>query len=238
MKLAVMQPYLFPYLGYFQLIHAADKFVVLDDVNFINRGWINRNRIIVNGADFMFTIPVKKASQNKLIMDCELADEPWEKNFLRTIEINYKKTKNFEEVFNLIKEVVQHKEKNLSVYIANQLSGIMNYLQINTEFIASSFSYGTLSFKGQEKILAICKKENATQYINPIGGVEIYDNARFVSEKILLRFLKSKPFEYHQRAPSFIPNLSIIDVLMNCPKQAIIESLNHFELISNDGVFT
>lgn len=112
MKVAIMQPYLFPYLGYWQLIKSVDTFVILDDVNFIKRGYINRNSILVNNNVHMFSVPVDKPSQNKLIMDTKLKFSRDEKEkFLKTIYLSYKKAKCFEAVYDKLKKIVLFDEK-------------------------------------------------------------------------------------------------------------------------------
>lgn len=105
MKIAVMQPYLFPYIGYFQLLNAVDMFVVFDDVNFIKKGWINRNNILVNRQKYLFTVPLKDASQNKLIKEVQIADDGWQEKFLKTVAQSYKKAEFFDEAFALIEKL-------------------------------------------------------------------------------------------------------------------------------------
>ena len=229
-----MQPYLFPYIGYFQLMHAADKFVILDDVNHIKRGWINRNRILVNGKDYLFSIPIKNASQNNLILECELSEDPWKQKFLKTIEMNYKKSSEFEEVFPVISNIVNCQEKNLSRYIFYHFQKIFEFLQMEICVITSSSIYKTEHLKAQEKIIEICKKEKALYYINPIGGTELYDKKKFIAENIQLRFLKTNSILYKQNAEKFVPWLSIIDVLMFNTRQTIIEFLEQYTLIENE----
>ena len=226
-----MQPYLFPYIGYFQLINAADKFVILDDVNYINRGWITRNRILVNGREHLFSIPIKKASQNKLILECELSDEIWHGKLLKTIEMSYKKAPLFNEVFPLIANSINNKEKNLSLYIFYHLQRIFDYLKVETFIIPSSSGYETKQLRAQEKIIEICKKEQATHYINPIGGTELYDKSRFEQENIQLNFLKTNEISYSQNTKNFVPWLSIIDVMMFNSKEEIKSMLDKYELI-------
>ena len=113
MKLAIMQPYIFPYIGYFQLINAVDKFVIRDDVNFIMRGWINRNRILVNDSDSLFSIPVEKASQNTLTSDCVLADLRVTGKLLKSIEHYYKKATTFKYCIEVLFSVLTAIETNL-----------------------------------------------------------------------------------------------------------------------------
>lgn len=231
MKLAIMQPYLFPYIGYFQLINAVDKFVLLDDVNFINRGWINRNRILVNGREYLFTVPIKKASQNKLILECELSDELWQNKFLKTIEMHYKKAPYYNDVYPLIAEIVNNNQKNLSLFILSHIQKIFKFLNLKINVIPTSSVYKTLDLKAQEKIIEICKIEKATEYINPIGGTELYDKNRFLQENTMLFFLKTKEIKYTQFNSNFIPWLSIIDLLMFNSKQTVVGFLDQYNLI-------
>ena len=225
-----MQPYLFPYIGYFQLIKAVDKFVILDDVNYIKKGWINRNRILVNGKDHLFSIPIKNISQNKLICECELSDDMWQKKFLKTIEMSYKKAPFFDDVFPLISYIVTSKEKNLSHFILSHLKRIFDFLNLEVCIIPSSSVYKTSGLKAQEKIIDICKKEHTTQYLNPIGGMDLYDKNRFLEENIQLNFLKTNNVTYFQNSNNFIPWLSIIDVLMFNSKKEILTMLTNYNL--------
>jgi hypothetical protein len=230
MKIAIMQPYLFPYIGYFQLIYAVDKFVFLDDVNFIKRGWINRNRILVNGIEHLFSVPVKKISQNKLILECELA-ESWKEDFLKTIEMSYKKAPYFTFAYPLILDIINFKEQNLSLYIVNHIKRIFEYLDIKIHVIPSSSIYRTSELKAQDKIIQICKEENASEYINPIGGTELYDKNKFSEENITLKFLKTSEIIYKQFRHTFVPFLSIIDILMFNSKEEIKIMLDKYTLV-------
>lgn len=102
-----MQPYLFPYLGYFQLIQAVDKFILLDDVNFIKRGWVNRNRILVNGKDHLFSLPLQRASQFKKINDLKLADYPgWRNRFFKTLTHAYRQASQYEPVMKMLHQAL------------------------------------------------------------------------------------------------------------------------------------
>lgn len=173
MKLGIMQPYFMPYIGYFQLIKAVDKFVIYDDVNFINRGWINRNNILINGKAQLFTISLHKASQNKLINEIKIADDF--QKFLRTVEMAYKKAPYFGEIYNLLQHIVAYPDKQAANFIWNSLQEISSYLQLDTEFLMSSSIEKNNSNHGQTKIMEICQILGADTYINPIGGQELYD---------------------------------------------------------------
>jgi hypothetical protein len=214
MKIAVMQPYLFPYIGYFQLLNAVDKFVVFDDVNFIKKGWINRNNILVNRQKYLFTVPLKDASQNKLIKEVQIADDGWQEKFLKTVAQSYKKAGFFDETFALIEKIVRSGESFLAKLILQSLRLLKEALKINAGIVPSSEIYNNRELKAQDRILDICKQEKATEYVNPAGGTELYDRRFFSENGVKLFFLKTQPFSYRQFGDEFVPHLSIIDVLM------------------------
>ena len=215
MRLAIMQPYFMPYVGYFQLINAVDTFVFLDDVNYINKGWINRNNILVNDKAHMFTLPLNKASQNLLINEINLADDiKWQQKLLRTFEMAYRRAPNFENVFPLVAECVQFTDKNLSRYIGYSLKVISSYLSIETTFIYSSEIEKNANKKGQDRIIDICTALGTNMYINAIGGTELYDKDIFEKKGLHLYFLVTLNLEYRQFGNNFVPWLSIIDILM------------------------
>ncbi len=231
MKLAIMQPYFLPYIGYFQLINAVDKFVILDDVNYINKGWINRNRILVNGKAQLITIPLKEASQNKHISEIELINEiNWKFKLLKTFEFNYKKAPNYKDIYPIIESIVLFEETNLSSYIHNSLLQICHYLDINTVIEATSSKYENGHLKAAEKIIDICLQENAQIYINPIGGTELYDKLMFEKNEIQLNFMQAERNEYKQFNYEFVPWLSMVDILMFNSIDRIMKMLYNFEL--------
>jgi hypothetical protein len=231
MKLAIMQPYFFPYIGYFQLINAVDKFVILDDVNFITRGWINRNRILVNGKEYLFTIPIRKASQNMLICECELALANWQEKLQKTIEYNYKKAPYYRDCHGILSTILSSSENNLSKLLTFQIKVLCNYLDINTVIVESSRVYKNQNLKSEEKILDICIQETADKYYNAIGGKNLYDRSVFRNKNIELYFLSSQPVIYEQFEKDFKPFLSIIDVMMFNNVSKIKNLLNKYELI-------
>lgn len=231
MKVAIMQPYFFPYIGYFQLIDAVDKFIVYDDVNYINRGWINRNNILINGRAGLISVPLQGASQNKLIKDiAPVADEKWKNTLLKTIEHNYKKAPFFSVVFNMICQVLNSNSSSISELNYKSIIMICKYLGITTEFVKTSEKYQNSELKGLYRILDICKKEGATHYFNPIGGTELYDRELFRKNALSLSFLKSNLEPYEQFQHEFIPALSILDVLMFRDTAAIKKMLLNYNL--------
>jgi hypothetical protein len=214
-SLAIMQPYFFPYIGYWQLIHAVDRFVIYDDVNYIVRGWVNRNRLLINGQPSYITVPLQQASQNMRICDLSLQTSPvWRDKLVKSVEIAYRKAPCFAEVFSVIKSVMGHETNNLSDYLAHQLQTLAAFMGIQTEFVLTSRCYGNNDMSGQERILDICKREGATNYINPQGGQALYDWANFTQNGLDLKFLVPSAIDYKQFGSLHVPWLSIIDVLM------------------------
>lgn len=236
MKIAILQPYFFPYLGYWQLIHDVDRFVIYDDVNYIKRGWVNRNRILVNGQPVYITAPLIKASQNKLICDINLCPSlNWRNKMIKSIELAYRKSTWFNDVFLLIEKLIRYDVENLSDYLSYHLNALSKFLEIKTEFIFSSRCYRKEHLSGQKRIIDICKRLGATIYINPIGGITLYDPAAFLEAGIDLRFLSTQNIHYKQRGDGFVPWLSIIDVLMGIGPEGVKDHLNSYELVSIEG---
>jgi len=233
MKLAVMQPYLFPYIGYFQLIHASEKIVIYDNIEYTKKGWINRNRILVNGKDKFFTVPVKKDSDYLHIRDRYLADNSVVniKKILAQISNSYRKAPFFKEVFPVLESLFLSDNKNLFGYVYNTISEICTLLGIKTELIISSELNMDHGLKAEQKVLEINRILNSDTYINPIGGTELYDKENFKNIGVDLLFIKSKPIRYDQSGNEFIECLSIIDVLMFNDLNKVKSLLNEYELV-------
>jgi len=230
-KVAIMQPYFFPYIGYFQLINCVDIFVIFDDVDFINRGWINRNNLLVNGKKSLFTIPLSGASQNKKINEsAPVEGDYWKKKLLKKIEFSYKKAPEYDAVYNLIENVLTSEYETISDLIKNSLFQVKKYLDIQTEFTCSIF-YKNEQLKGQERIIDICLQENANVYINAIGGKSLYSPDAFAQNSIKLFFIKTGNIEYKQFENEFVPYLSFIDILMFNSVEAIQNMLQNYELV-------
>jgi hypothetical protein len=217
-RLAVMQPYFFPYLGYFQLMAEVDAFVIFDDVNFINRGWINRNRININGAAHLITVPLKQASQNKLICEIDLGgDASWRDKLLKTLRQAYARAPQFARVFPLVEKIVLHPADNLADYLRESLVALRDFLGLPTEIVDTSRRYGNADLKAQTRIIDICLREGAGTYVNAIGGKELYEHAAFEEAGVKLQFLQPAlpPYRHAGHAgEAFQPGLSMIDVLM------------------------
>ena len=233
MKIGIMQPYLFPYIGYWQLVNAVDKYVILDDVNYIMKGYINRNSILINGQANRFTIPLQHASQNKLISQTKLYFPINEKKkLLDKIEYSYKKAPYFCEGYKLVEEIVLNDTDDLTTYIAYSMERINHYLHIDTPLYKSSQIEKDPNLKAQDRIIAICKKLGGDVYINPSGGRSIYSRNKFWEENLNLLFLDSQMDKicYKQFDNEFINYLSIIDLLMFNDVSTIQEYLTMYEL--------
>lgn len=229
MKLGIMQPYFMPYIGYFQLMAAVDKYVVYDDVNYIKGGWVSRNNIIINGEKKLFTITLQGASPNKLFNEITIGD-----NFhklMKTLQMNYSKSPQFDSTMALMEKIISYPHKQLALFIANSYNEILNYLSINTEILISSNLHKNSSLKGKDKVLHICKLLGADTYYNAIGGQKLYSKEEFKRNGILLNFIDTQTIKYPQHSKEFIPYLSIIDVLMNNSKEKVKLLLDSYTLI-------
>lgn len=228
MKLAVMQPYLFPYIGYFQLIQASDLFLIYDDVSYINRGYINRNTMLSTNGKVRFTVPVPGASQNKLICNLEFSKDV--AKVLRSIEHSYKKAPYFENVFPLIRQILEYENRSIAAVCLQSYEVIFSYLGVKKKFKRTSALNYDRSAMARDRLIALCQKYKAECYINSPGGRDLYSKPEFSESGIELKFIQSLPVEYRQQAAGFVPNLSIIDILMNCSQEKVIQLLNQYEL--------
>lgn len=210
-----------------QLMKAVDKYVVYDDVNYIKGGWVNRNHILINGEKEMFTVTLKKASQNKLFNEIVIGDDF--KKLMKTLQLNYSKAVNFDQTMTLMKRIISFSDKRLAAFIANSFREIFSYLSIDTEILMSSDIPKDNSLRGKDKILQICEILGADTYYNAIGGQNLYDKKEFSEHGIVLNFVDTIPKVYSQlRTKEFVPYLSMIDVLMNNTKDEVNDLLDSF----------
>ena len=231
MKIAIMQPYFFPYIGYWQLIHAVDDFVIFDDVNFIKRGWINRNNILLNNQKYLFSLKLANASQNKLINQTKLLDEPNRIKLLDLFKRAYFKAPHFGQMYPLLEDIINNPENELGKYVGHSIKKIAEYLGIQTRIVFSSEVEKDNLKTGQDKIIEICKTLHGTTYINPIGGIELYDKEKFRQEGIELLFIRRSDIRYKQLEEPFIADLSILDVLIFNDKEVVVSLLDKYSLI-------
>lgn len=230
----MMQPYLFPYLGYFQLVNAVDVFVFADDVNFIKGGFINRNRILLKNEEYYITVACAKKSQNKLIKEIQISDrfKGYPETTLLTIRHAYSKAPFFEEVYPLIESIFNAGIDNISALAATSVELVSRYLELEADFKFSSESFSHT--RGQERsirLMNITKELGSSTYINPIGGKNIYCKRSFESQGVQLNFLESEPIRYSQFNGKFTPDLSIIDIMMHNSLEDVQKLLNRYKLV-------
>ncbi|WP_208420027.1 WbqC family protein [Paraflavitalea devenefica] len=226
-----MQPYFFPYIAYYQMVKAVDRFVFYDDVNYIKGGWINRNRILINGIPSYINVIMKNASPFKHIDEIIVNDRiQWKDKLLKSIRLNYAKAPFLKEVFPLVASVVYIKSNRLVDYSRKSIEEVMAYLEIKKDFVESSKIYNNAHLKSIERILDICRQSNSTEYINLIGGRSLYNKELFKEHGVDLFFIDSGIVTYPQFKRYFVPHLSIIDVLMFNPKEQVINMLDKYRL--------
>lgn len=228
MKLAVMQPYLFPYIGYFQLIHAADLYLIYDDVSYIKRGFVNRNNILTPSGVSRFTVSVPGASPNKLFSDLRFSENV--DKVLRAIEYSYAKAPYFKYIFPLIKEILELEDRSIASVCQKSFKDIFSYLGIEKQFKKTSELQYDRSATARDRLIALCHQFGADCYINAPGGRNLYAKPEFAEQGINLKFVDSMPVKYSQSGADFVPNLSIIDVLMHCSPEEVKCLLGRYEL--------
>ena len=238
MKIGIMQPYFFPYLGYWQLMKAVDKYVVYDDVNYIKSGWINRNAVLVKGKRHNINVILIAASPNKLINQiCVNTDERVQKKLFKTISEYYSKAPFYAQVKPILEKIIFSQEPNLAKYLFESIKAVATYLQIHTELMLSSQIAKDNSLKGYKKVIEISKALGGTEYLNSFGGFDLYEphRAEFLANGIVLRYLKMKEIVYPQFNNEFVPNLSIIDVMMFNSPEEIKKMLGDYTVINSEG---
>ena len=232
MKLAIMQPYFMPYIGYFQLINAVDLFIVYDNIKYTKKGWINRNRMLRDDKDVTFSLPLKKDSDSLNIVERELSVDFDCDKLLRQFEGAYWRAPYFEQTFPLLEQIVRYKEINLFRFLHHSITKTCLHLGITTKIKTSSEILIDHTLQSQDKVLALCSAAGATTYINAIGGVALYSKNTFSDKELDLKFLKSNHLEYMQFNDKFLAWLSIIDVMMFNALDVIKSSmLTNYELV-------
>lgn len=221
MKLAIMQPYFLPYIGYFQLIAAVDLFVVYDNIKYTKKGWINRNRLLLNGKDAYFTLPLKGGSDALDIGERELAEDFNRGKLLNQFKGAYLRAPFFAQTFPLIEQIVRYEDANLFRFLHHALVATCGHLGIATEIRVASTLPADHGLRNQARVLALCEAVGADIYVNAIGGMELYSQDEFRTRGVELRFIRSNPFEYPQFGTPFVPWLSIVDVMMFNPLEDI-----------------
>lgn len=233
MSVAIMQPYFFPYLGYFQLVQAVDDFVFYDDVMFIKKGWINRNQILLQNKPFLFTIPLEKQSQNKSIRESTIAWGPeFPNKWIQQLQSAYKKAPQFVPVMNLIESVLQDKPSSIAELAASSVMKTWQYLGLEKRFHFSSNLGISKDLDRAERLMAITNSLGSKEYINAKNGQELYQKEYFAAQGFQLAFLNQSLPSYLQGSKNeFIPGLSMVDVLMWNSKRDIIAMLSTYSFL-------
>lgn len=229
MNLSVMQPYLFPYIGYFQLMYASDLFLIYDDVSYIKQGFINRNSILMAGKPLRFTVPVPGASSNRLISELSYSRDVIK--LLKTISQAYSKSPYFSEVFPLVRQTLELGERRVSDVCLESYRLIFSYLGLDKRILKTGDLEYQRELRPEDRIISLCKKFGANRYINPVGGSHLYSRERFKSKEVDIYFLRPIFDEYDQGGEGFFSGLSIIDCLMNCSPSQVRSMLCRYELV-------
>lgn len=217
----IMQPYYFPYLGYFSHIFASDLFVIHDDVKYTKKGWINRNRILTGSKTSMISLPLSRSSDSSLIKEKWIAPEYQSEKQGRVIEGAYRKAPFWDELRGNLDNLLGIEERNLAKHLTTLIEHLCNLLEIKTRIVCSSDLLISPSLAGQDRVIAICKTLGARTYLNPEGGKALYDLQRFRREGLNLAFLSHIPEIYPQHAiqqsenvhSRFAERLSVLDPL-------------------------
>ena len=244
MILGVMQPYFFPYLGYFDLINYADNWIVFDKVQYIRHGWINRNRILHPKKGWQYIIvPLKKHGRSTVVKDIKVSDDQkWRSCILGQINHYKKHAPYYHETYSLVSESLTIQETSLSRLNVAIMNKICNYLQIpfNPKYF-SEMDLGQLDIECPgDWAFYISQALGASEYVNPPGGIELFDPAKFAEVGIKLTIRNMHPLVYTCYGYEFIADLSIIDVLMwNSPnkvKHYLDVSKEHYNQKEKDGL--
>ena len=232
LKIGIMQPYFLPYLGYFNLIGAVDTFIIYDNIKYTKKGWINRNRMLRDGAGVYFTLPLKRDSDDFDVVQRQLSASFDRLKLIRMFELAYRHAPYFADVYPLLKRIIQYDDANLFNYIYHSVLSVCQYIGIDTMIRISSEIQIDHSLRSQDKVIDLCLSSGGDTYVNMIGGRELYSHSDFGAKGISLKFLKPIPFDYSQLGSPFVPGLSIIDVLMFNPLSAVSAFIQQkYELI-------
>ena len=234
MRLAVMQPYFLPYIGYWQLLAAVDLFVLYDNIQYTKKGWINRNRMLLNGADAMFSLSLKSAADGLDVRERQLAESFDRAKLLRQFEGAYRRAPQFDATWPLLsKAIAANTDDNLYAFLRASIEAVRDHLGLATEIRTSSTVTIDHGLKAEAKVLALCEALGAATYVNAIGGQELYAADRFAARGMQLQFLRARPLAYPQLGAAFVPWLSIVDVLMFNPLDTVQAWVRgHYDLIA------
>lgn len=236
MIVAIMQPYFFPYIGYFQLMKAVNRFVFYDDAQYMKGGWVNRNRILRNGSPRWWTLPIVRDDFRLAINQRFYGHGPETvQSMMDKLATSYRGAPYYAETHTEVKRLLEHAESRVSAYNQWHLERLARGLGVKCEFHLSSQLGIDDALTGQERVLAICERLGATDYVNSFGGQALYDASAFADRGVSLRFIQSLPGEYAQFGGAFVPYLSIVDTLMFNRGEALASQLDAYRLFTPAG---
>lgn len=222
MKLAIMQPYFFPYIGYFQLMASVDAFVIYDNIKYTKKGWINRNRIQNRGVEALISVPLQKGADHLNIFERVISPVFNRQKLCNQIVGAYRHAPYFNEVMPVLEKIIRNESANLFYYLYHSLVTLREYFDLPCDLLISSTLAADHSLKGQARVLDICHIMNANEYINPPGGIDLYSHRDFSYHNISLKFIQPQQWHYPHSHAEFIPWLSIIDVMMFNERDEIV----------------
>jgi hypothetical protein len=232
-----MQPYFFPYLGYFQLLHAADRFVFYDDVAYIKGGWINRNRLLARREPQYFSVPILDASSFRPICETrfDAANERWKHKMMSTFAQSYADAPFRGPTLELIERVLGSPGDLIGDLARASVAAVLDHVGVRRDVVPTSSVYGNAVLKGQARVIDVCIREGATDYLNTPGGRSLYAARDFREAGVALWFLVPSLPPYPQRGAEFHPGLSILDALMWCPREQVAEMMADYSLESAES---
>ena len=234
MILAGNQPYFLPYLAYWQLIHSADVFKISDDYQYIKKGWINRNRILVCGSPCYFRLDMARPSTGQKINELYINEIPVGDK-LKQIRLAYGRAPCFDSGVELLNRIFSYKNRNLAAFLAHSIETVCEYLGIKTKLVLSSDFAHNSDYRREHRLYDLCQRIGADTYHNAIGGQKLYSYEEFEKRGIKLAFLKMGDIRYPQFGQEFVPNLSILDVIMFNPVEKIREMLDCYTLLDKSS---
>ncbi|MHB9799777.1 WbqC family protein [Pseudomonas sp. MT3] len=229
---SLMQPYLFPYLGYFQLIAASSLFLLGDSLQYTRRGWINRNRLLVGGQPWSFSFPLEQGSRSQAINERLLSTQmrPTSQRLLHTIRHAYSRAPCYRQVFPLVEEILEHPERNLARFAEHSIRRICHYMGIDTPIERVSELDLAPDIDRDRRLIEAVRRSGGDVYLNPEGGRHLYCPDLFHTHGVELRFLRMDELSYRQFDDNFVPSLSIIDVLMFNPPDEMQRLLGRYSV--------
>lgn len=226
-----MQPYFAPYIGYWQLLNYVDEFIVYDDVNFIKRGWINRNILSYGGEEHYATVPLLRASQNKKINEITLEPNArWREKLLKTLSRSFARARYLDDGLEVAEAIVSYESSRLDDFLMNQIRVVSAYLKIKTKILSSAQSFENQSLTGESRILDICKQRGANTYINAIGGKQLYSQVEFARNEIGLLFLRSRFSDRLRQITQDCPHCSLLQLVCVLGREELRQELDEFTI--------